>query len=169
MSVMLAPALAPSLHKMMAGASADPLDRARALLQTLLARPDAILSLPLAWKTGGLERNFLFGDEALSVWAMSWAPGAATSIHDHHCVCCFGMLSGSLTERWFQAVGDGRVIQTRDFVRGPGFMAGMRPTGPNIHQMANAGSEGAVSLHIYGFDRTQRSSSIETEYQLAAG
>lgn len=165
----LVPQLAGSLRDLIAAPPlSDPLDQARALLQRLLAEPAAILSLPLAWKASALERNFLFGDETMSVWAMCWAAGAATSIHDHHCTCCFGMLSGELTERWFQAVGDDRVVQTQEFVRGPNFMAGMRPTGPNIHQMANTTGTGAVSIHVYGFDRTQRASSIEREYQLAA-
>jgi predicted metal-dependent enzyme (double-stranded beta helix superfamily) len=169
MPTTLAPELDESLQALIAATAraTDPLEQARTLLRRLLAEPDAIAALPLEWKPGALARNFLFGDETMSVWAMCWAPGAATSIHDHHCTCCFGMLSGVLTERWFQAVDDGRVVQSHEFLRGPNFMAGMVPTGPNIHQMANTGEVGAISIHIYGFDRTQRASSIEKEYQLA--
>jgi predicted metal-dependent enzyme (double-stranded beta helix superfamily) len=44
----------------------------------------------------------------------------------------------------------------------------MLPSGPNIHQMANAGQEEAISIHIYGFDHQRHATSVEREYRLAS-
>ncbi len=145
----------------------DPMQRARHLLRESLAHPDLLGGLPLARRPGHYERNFLLGDHTMSVWAMVWEPGAMTSIHDHHCACCFAVLSGQLTERWFAAVGPDTAIQTAEAVRRPGFMACMDTTGPNIHQMLNTGVETAISIHVYGFDHELDASSVQTEYSAA--
>jgi predicted metal-dependent enzyme (double-stranded beta helix superfamily) len=151
-----------------AAARPDPIARGRTILGAFLAEPARATGLPLERRPGGYARNFLFGDETMSVWAMTWAPGCATSIHDHHCSCCFAVLAGTLTERWFEAVGADRARLTREALRGPGFSACMLPSGPNIHQVVNATPEEAISLHVYGFDRAARASSVEREYRLAA-
>jgi predicted metal-dependent enzyme (double-stranded beta helix superfamily) len=145
--------------------AADPLEHARALLEAIMADREAIAALPLVRTALRYERNFLFGDETMSVWAMTWAPGSATAIHDHHCSCCFGILSGELAERRFQHVEADRVVQTFERIRGPGFIACMLPTGPNIHQMLNVSAEEALSVHVYGFDRTRHASSVDREYR----
>lgn len=139
-------------------------EEARLLLERIIAEPELLGPLSLVRTPRRYERNFLFGDERMSVWAMTWAPGSATAIHDHHCSCSFGILSGELVERRFREVAEGRAVQTFERRRGAGFVACMQPTGPNIHQMLNAGAEEAISIHVYGFDRTRRSSSVDREY-----
>jgi predicted metal-dependent enzyme (double-stranded beta helix superfamily) len=104
----------------------------------------------------------------MSAWAIAWAPAASTSIHDHHCSCCFAVLRGSLREIWFDAVGDGEAVKTAEALRAPGYIACMLPSGPNIHQMTNAGQEEAISIHIYGFDHQRHATSVEREYRLAS-
>ncbi|OJY38163.1 MAG: hypothetical protein BGP06_17210 [Rhizobiales bacterium 65-9] len=167
-----------------AGTSADPLAplrnlgeegvnceaylrRARAVLQDFVARPERIPFADLKRDPKAYTRNLLFGDDRLSIWAIVWPPGSSTSIHDHHCSCCFGVARGALEERWFDAIGDGRAALTNIAVREPGYVACMLPSGPNIHQMRNRGDEEVVTVHIYGFDHTQKASSIETEYSEA--
>lgn len=145
----------------------DPLQKARHLLKECLTQSDLIADLPFMRRPGSYERNFLFGDHTMSVWAMVWDQGARTSIHDHHCSCSFLVLSGQLTERWFEATGHDTAVQTAEAARRPGFMACMVPTGPNIHQMVNTTDAAAVSIHVYGFDRELHSSSVEREYRLA--
>jgi len=150
--------------------SADlPLDRyllsARQTLANLIARPNLLDRMHLERKVGGFTRNLICGDERTSAWAIVWAPGAATPIHDHHCSCCFGVVSGALREVWFDAIDANRAIRTAEHDRLPGFVAAMMPTGPNIHQMINVGAEEAISIHIYGYDHRACSSSIDREYQ----
>ena len=138
---------------------------ARETLRALAATPDLLDSIKPERTPGGFTRNLVFGGQQLSVWAMVWAPGAATPIHDHHCSCCFTVLQGTIREVWFKAIDGDRVLKTAEHCRTPGYIAAMLPSGPNIHQMLNDGSEEAVSLHIYGYDHRLRSSSIHREYR----
>lgn len=141
------------------------LPTARQTLAELLARPDFLDRLHLERRPGGFTRNLICGDERMSVWAIVWAPGAATPIHDHHCACCFAVLRGTIRELWFDPIDAGRAVKTAEQDRLPGFVAAMVPTGPNIHQMMNASDEEAISIHVYGYDHRTRGSSIHREYR----
>jgi predicted metal-dependent enzyme (double-stranded beta helix superfamily) len=144
------------------------LDHARAALEEIVARPHFIDRIPLERNGARYSRTLLFGDRQMSVWAILWPPGAKTSIHDHHCSCCFGVVGGVLSEIRFRPVGPRQVAIDTVARRERGFVAAMLPSGPNIHQMANEGAEEALSVHIYGFDHTMHASSIHQEYELAA-
>lgn len=149
--------------------SRDYLAAARSVLTELVAVPELIRRLPLLRRPGGYTRNLLAGNEAVSVWAMVWGEGATTSIHDHHCSCCFGMVAGTLSETWYRAIDAKRAVATEEHAREAGFVACMLPTGPNIHRMQNRGLGEAISIHIYGYDHQLQESSIETEYVAVAG
>jgi len=149
--------------------SGDYLGAARAVLHELVAIPDLIKRLPLERKPGRYTRNLLAGDEAVSVWAIVWGEGATTCIHDHHCSCCFGVVSGTVTETWYRAIDAKRAVATAEQERQAGYVACMLPSGPNIHRMRNVGPGEAISIHIYGFDHEAHESSIETEYTAVGG
>ncbi|HEV2511733.1 cysteine dioxygenase family protein [Bosea sp. (in: a-proteobacteria)] len=149
--------------------SRDYLAAARAVLNELVAVPDLIQALPLLRKQGSYARNLLAGNEAVSVWAMVWGEGSTTCIHDHHCSCCFGMVTGALTETWYRAIDASRAVATQEYERQAGYVACMLPTGPNIHRMQNRGVGDAISIHIYGYDHHLHDSSVETEYTAVAG
>ncbi len=160
------------LHSLRSGQgtlSGDYLAAARAVLRELVARPQLIQRLPLERKPGAYARNLLAGDDGVSVWAMVWGEGSATSIHDHHCSCCFGVVSGTITETWYRAIDATRAVPTAEQQREPGYVACMLPSGPNIHRMRNVGPGEAISIHIYGFDHELHASSIETEYVAVGG
>ncbi|SFJ15706.1 cysteine dioxygenase family protein [Methylobacterium brachiatum] len=142
---------------------------ARATLLKILARPDLLDRTRLVAPPGGLGRNLLFGTRAISVWAMVWSPGAVTPVHDHHCSCCFGLLNGSLRETWYRPISDTHAVATLDAVRVPGYVACMMPTGPNLHRIANAGPDTAISIHVYGYDHREQASSIHRTYEVAPG
>ena len=142
---------------------------ARATLMQILARPELLDRSQLTARGDGLTRNLLFGTEALSVWAMAWAPGAVTPVHDHHCSCCFGLLRGTLRETWYRPISATHAVATQDAIRRPGFIACMMPTGPNLHRIANDGAEAAVSIHVYGYDHRAQASSVHRTYAVAAG
>lgn len=149
--------------------SRDYLAAARKVLEELVAMPELIQRLPLLRKPGAYSRNLLAGNDAVSVWAMVWGEGSATSIHDHHCSCCFGLVSGTLSETWYRAIDASRAVPTEQHERRAGYVACMLPTGPNIHRMHNAGPGEAISIHIYGYDHQLHDSSVETEYTAVAG
>lgn len=145
------------------------LDNARSVLQQIVSDPHSLAEIPLERKPGAYTRNLVYGDEQMSIWAIVWSPGSTTSIHDHHCSCCFGIVSGCLTERRFSAVSRTHAVVTQEVLRGQGFVACFLPSGPNIHQMSNDSSGEAISLHIYGFDHRLQESSVHREYQVAQG
>jgi predicted metal-dependent enzyme (double-stranded beta helix superfamily) len=138
---------------------------ARQTLTDLIAKPNLLDRAQLERRPFGFTRNLIFGDERTSVWAIVWAPGATTPIHDHHCSCCFAVLRGSIREMWFDAIDATRAVRTAEHDRLPGFVAAMMPSGPNIHQMKNVSDEEAISIHIYGYDHRTHESSVHREYQ----
>ena len=142
---------------------------ARTTLLNILVRPDLLERTRLVAPPGGLGRNLLFGNRALSVWAMVWSPGAVTPVHDHHCSCCFGLLSGSLRETWYRPISETHAVATLDVVRSPGYVACMMPSGPNLHRIANDGPDAAISIHVYGYDHREQASSIHRTYAIAEG
>jgi len=149
--------------------SRDYLAAARSVLNELVVVPDLIQRLPLLRKPGGYTRNLLAGNDTVSVWAMVWGEGATTSIHDHHCSCCFGVVSGAVTETWYRAIDASRAVPTEEYDRQMGYVACMLPSGPNIHRMQNRGVGDAISIHIYGYDHQLHGSSVETEYAAVIG
>ena len=144
------------------------LDAARRALETLMRQPDLLDGLALERRPGGYGRNLLFGQGEISVWAMVWSPGAQTSVHDHHCTCCFGVWKGAIQETWFCPISAHEAVATTEAMRERGYVACMMPTGPNLHQIANVGSEEAISIHVYGYDHAIHASSVRTEYQVVA-
>jgi predicted metal-dependent enzyme (double-stranded beta helix superfamily) len=141
---------------------------ARRALHRLISRQGLSVGRQLERKQNGYARTLLFNDGQMSVYAIVWSPFCQTSIHDHHCSCCFGMLSGSLEEVWFRSIGDGQVVVTERATRTSGYIACMLPSDPNIHQMINNSTEEAISIHVYGFDHNMHASSIHREYKLAS-
>ena len=89
-----------------------------------------------------------------TVVALVWLPGQQTAIHDHIAWCVVGVLEGIESEtrytlrtndtgdRWLYP-GDSEMMTT-------GMVARLVPPEENIHYVRNAGTETAISLHIYG-------------------
>ena len=139
----------------------------QAMLEHFTAHPELICDLDLERRPGTYARNLLWSDAGTSVWAMVWDRGARTAIHDHHCACAFGLISGNLTEIRFRAFDGIRVAKTWEAVHQPGDIASLATTHPNIHQMVNDSDRVAISLHIYGYDPRVHASSVDREYLLA--
>ncbi|KQO75918.1 cysteine dioxygenase family protein [Rhizobium sp. Leaf262] len=145
------------------------LQAARMTLETMIAKKELLRDVTLISSDGAYERNLLVGCGDFSVWAMTWAPGSRTSIHDHRCSCCYGIVQGSLTEVRYKAIDTGRVVEQERAVREEGFIDCLIPSGPNIHMMCNESNEEVISIHIYGYDHRLHSSSIHQEFAVVAG
>jgi predicted metal-dependent enzyme (double-stranded beta helix superfamily) len=81
------------------------------------------------------------------IWLLSWLPGQGTDLHDHGSSAgAFAVASGSLTERVVAGRSRGPVTETAtDLDAGR-----VRYFGPHyVHQVTNAGTAPAVSLHVY--------------------
>ncbi len=108
--------------------SSDYLRLARRTLEDLMARDDLLAGITLQRKPGGYARTLLLGENGISVWAITWSPGSRTSVHDHHCSCCFGVWSGALREVWFRALNETDAVATGEALREPGSVACMMPS-----------------------------------------
>ena len=97
-------------------------------------------------------------DGAFSVVALVWLPGQATPVHDHVCWCVVGVHEGEEEEIRYVLDGD-RLVVTEQLVNPWGEVSVALPPG-DIHLVRNAGTELAVSLHVYGADLSRTGTSI---------
>ncbi|MHB1988201.1 MAG: cysteine dioxygenase family protein [Acidimicrobiales bacterium] len=101
----------------------------------------------------------------LSVEWLVWGGGSATPIHAHRCWCVVAVAEGSEGEIHYARAktGEGELVVTRQRMWEAGESYIRLP--PNdIHQVFNAGSGLAVSLHVYGVDIARVGTSIERIY-----
>jgi predicted metal-dependent enzyme (double-stranded beta helix superfamily) len=103
-------------------------------------------------------------DGAFSLVALVWLPGQATPVHDHVCWCVVGVHEGEEEEVRY-AVEGGRLVVTEQLVNLRGEVSVALPPG-DIHLVRNAGTDLAVSLHVYGADLRQTGTSIRRRYDL---
>lgn len=103
-------------------------------------------------------------DGAFSLVALVWLPGQSTPVHDHVCWCVVGVHEGE--EEEIRYVLDGqRLVVTEQLVNPLGDVSVALPPG-DIHLVRNAGSDLAVSLHVYGADLRRTGTSIRRRYDL---
>ncbi len=104
-------------------------------------------------------------DGSFSVVALVWRPGQATPIHDHVTWCVYGVIQGAEYEERYVLRDDGWLEQDGTSVNAIGDVAGLAPPG-DIHRVRNAGTQTAISLHIYGTDISRLDSSVRRVYDL---
>ena len=107
---------------------------------------------PTTWPTGPrfdpVRRWYgrLASSEDHEAWLLTWLPGQATELHDHGgSAGAFTILTGVLTEQ--TPSREGAPVRLADRSYG---VAAIRRFGPrHVHRVVNAGTEPAVSLHVY--------------------
>lgn len=135
-------------------------------LKALLAAPDVLLPQDCEPWLDRYRPHLLTvaPSRRFSVLALIWLPGQATPIHDHICWCVVGVMQGIERERRFSlrqdAQGERWLLPLSDTLVAPGEVSRLTPPDENIHQVRNAGSELAISLHIYGADISVFGSSV---------
>lgn len=99
-----------------------------------------------------------------SVVALVWLPGQKTPIHDHICWCVVGVYEGIERERRFSlredAQGNRWLLPLTDERVFPGQTSALVPPEENIHQVRNAGTDLAISIHVYGADLSAHPSGL---------
>jgi predicted metal-dependent enzyme (double-stranded beta helix superfamily) len=125
-----------------------------------LLRPDQRVGDPEAYRQHLLH---VAGDGAFSLVALVWLPGQATPIHDHLAWCVVGVHEGAEQETRYAAGPDGLLVPTGSAVACAGDVDGLLPPG-DIHRVTNAGTDLAISLHVYGADLSLVGSSIRRRY-----
>jgi hypothetical protein len=155
------PPAALSPHRLTTTAATNPSTGNAAVASTLALRPDFWRPLvryqeETRW-TRLLEPHLLedvldpsLHDDlaAAEVWLLSWVPGQGTALHDHGpSAGAFAVAQGVLSERVVAAGRGGRHPREAAGDLGAGRV---RYFGPRyVHQVRNAGTEPAVSVHVY--------------------
>jgi len=125
----------------------DPITDHLATARRYAARPQ---DWPLAPRFDPRRRWYhrLAAEPHVEVWLLTWLPSQRTDLHDHGgSAGAFLVISGTLTERTVATHPEAGSPQLSDglFDTGQG-----RSFGPHhIHQITNAETKPAVSLHVY--------------------
>jgi len=106
-------------------------------------------------------------DRCLSVVALVWLPGQATPIHDHVSWCVVGVYRGIEQEiryRLVEAAGREYLEPAGSVLARRGHVEALVPPAEDIHSVTAAGTEMAVSIHVYGADIEKLGSSIHRRF-----
>lgn len=124
------------------------LDEGEALLRGLVAHDDWLPETCAAPSPDSYRQYLLYCDplERFSVVSFVWMPGHRTPIHDHTVWGLVGVMRGAeLCEEFSPAI---KKMNTHEVK--PGEVDRVSPRIGDIHVVSNAGSETAVSIHVYG-------------------
>jgi predicted metal-dependent enzyme (double-stranded beta helix superfamily) len=106
-------------------------------------------------------------DGGLSVVALVWKPGQQTPIHDHVSWCVVGVYEGAEVETRYHLYQDKAqpfLLKVGQETARAGQTMALVPPDEDIHHVACASSETAISIHVYGADIGQLGSSINRRF-----
>ena len=124
------------------------LSKGGALLRTLVARDDWLPDAFAVADPTYYQQFLLHADstERFSVVSFVWGPGQATPIHDHTVWGLVGVMRGQ--ERCDEYASPS---ERKNFhLVNPGEVDRVSPRIGDIHVVSNAGTQTAVSIHVYG-------------------
>jgi len=109
------------------------------------------------------QRNRIKATAWYELVALCWRPGQKSQIHDHaSSSCAFRVIEGTVTERRFEKLADGRVRPVARTLIGPGEICAAQDEA--IHEVCNlSDTDDLVTLHIYSPPLNMRT------YELGAG
>jgi hypothetical protein len=104
--------------------------------------------------------SLLHRDAHHEAWLLTWLPGQTTELHDHGGAAgALAVVSGTISE---DVVGPRRAPRLATLAWTAGQVRGFGPH--HVHRVHNAGTEPAVTLHVYAPGLTAM-----TRYELSAG
>lgn len=113
-------------------------------------------------REAAVTRILLHAEPTFSIQALLWPPGKASSIHDHRSWCVLGVLQGAEEETVYRDHGDHLTVVGHS-INPTGAVHGFAPPG-DIHKVVNTGTDLAITLHVYGMDLSDGSSSALRSY-----
>jgi predicted metal-dependent enzyme (double-stranded beta helix superfamily) len=135
-------------------------------LQPHLGQPDLLDPRHMRGAADSYRRHLLYADplRRFSILALVWAPGQHTPVHGHTAWGAVGMHQGRLEARSYELLDAGEGLWTcaerERFEAGPGATSWVQPGLRDIHRLACAGSQPAISIHVYGRDLSEDPGSI---------
>jgi predicted metal-dependent enzyme (double-stranded beta helix superfamily) len=100
-------------------------------------------------------RHRLYSDPSgrFTILSLVWGPGQFSLPHAHHVWCAYAVVENELTETLYDFDSDcQKALVLGSAARVPGFACFAEAGLDQIHRLGNAGSEPAISLHVYGVD-----------------
>ena len=124
------------------------LDEGEKLLHDLVTHDDWLPDAYAAPSQESYRQYLLYCDplERFSVASFVWMPGHRTPIHDHMVWGLVGVMRGEEMCEEFSP----SIQKTHSHKSKPGEVDRVSPSIGDIHVVSNAGSETAVSIHVYG-------------------
>ncbi|ANN68334.1 cysteine dioxygenase family protein [Bordetella bronchialis] len=116
---------------------------------------DAVCPDALAAPRDGYSRHVAYADPQghFTVVYLVWPSGQFSPVHGHRTWCAYQVVRGELTETLHDWDAAAQCARPRQRVRRlPGDIVTAAPGLGQIHQLGNAGTDVAVSLHVYGVD-----------------
>jgi predicted metal-dependent enzyme (double-stranded beta helix superfamily) len=145
-------------------------ERIVAALEQAAAHKGLLTAEQRARQAGCYARNSIYGDPdgRFTIVAIVWGPHQFSPIHAHHAWCAYAICEGTLQETlyaWDSARG--RAREACMGIRSPGYGC-YAPAGlEQIHRLGNAGTEPAISLHVYGVERERVGTHVNRVVQTA--
>ena len=124
------------------------LDEGEKLLHDLVTHDDWLPDAYAAPSQESYRQYLLYCDplERFSVASFVWMPGHRTPIHDHTVWGLVGVMRGEeMCEEFSPSIQKTHAHKSK-----PGEVDRVSPSIGDIHVVSNAGSETAVSIHVYG-------------------
>ena len=124
------------------------LDEGEKLLHDLVTHDDWLPDAYAAPSRESYRQYLLYCDplERFSVASFVWMPGHRTPIHDHTVWGLVGVMRGEeMCEEFSPSIQKTHAHKSK-----PGDVDRVSPSIGDIHVVSNAGSETAVSIHVYG-------------------
>jgi predicted metal-dependent enzyme (double-stranded beta helix superfamily) len=124
------------------------LDEGERLLRSLVSHDDWLPDEFAAPSPESYRQYLLYCDplERFSVVSFVWMPGHRTPIHDHTVWGLVGVMRGAeLCEEFSPSIQLTNSHQSK-----PGDIDRVSPSVGDIHVVSNAGTETALSIHVYG-------------------
>jgi predicted metal-dependent enzyme (double-stranded beta helix superfamily) len=115
-------------------------------------------------------RHVLYADPdaRFTILALVWGPGQFSRPHAHHTWCAYAVRTGDLNETLY-AYEDATGLARPSCVatRTPGYACFAHGGLDQIHRLGNAGSEPAISIHVYGVARERIATHVNRIVEVA--
>ena len=129
-----------------ASTESEPRSAIKEVLEAAVANPNAVAD---ALPPSRAEIVKLYGSSELTVLKVVWAPGMGFGPHDHRMWAAIGVFSGGEQNQFFRRRGDTLAKSGGKELRpGDVYVLGHDA----VHAVANATTEYAGAIHVYGGD-----------------
>lgn len=130
-------------------------ERTVAALKVAAAVPDLLTPAQRQVSTERYSRHVLYSDPRgrFTILSLVWGPGQFSPTHAHYTWCAYAVHEGTLSETGYDfdpSTQKARPLGLAAKPKGDGCFshAGL----DQIHRLGNAGSDPAISIHVYGIE-----------------